>query len=154
MKIRIADIIDDSIVDGPGLRLTIFTQGCSRGCPGCHNPQTHAPDGGEEVEIDFLIERIKQNPLLDGVTISGGEPLEQPEATELLARRVKELGLNVWLYTGFCWEEILARERFRKILPFVDVVVDGMFEADKKSLDLQYRGSENQRIISVKENFC
>jgi anaerobic ribonucleoside-triphosphate reductase activating protein len=157
MKIRIANIVNDSIVDGPGLRLTVFTQGCRRACLGCHNPQTQNPNEGREIEIESIIEEIKQNPLLDGVTISGGEPLEQPAAVACLARRVKELGkelnLNVWLYTGYLWEEILARDEFKKILPFIDVVVDGPFQLDKKSLELKYRGSFNQRIINVGEKF-
>jgi anaerobic ribonucleoside-triphosphate reductase activating protein len=100
-EVRIAGIIRESIVDGPGIRFVVFAQGCKHRCEGCHNPQTHDFSQGKLVEIDRIIKEMKKNPLLDGITLSGGEPFEQPEVFGELARRCKELGYHVMVYTGY-----------------------------------------------------
>lgn len=152
-QIRVAGIINESIVDGPGIRMVIFAQGCKHHCKGCHNPQTHTFEGGEVVETEKIISEIKRNPLLDGVTFSGGDPFEQASGFASLAVKVKELGLNVITYTGYTYEQILnnssKNEGFKKLLENSDMLVDGPFQLEKKNLLLKFRGSENQRIINV-----
>lgn len=149
-KIRVAGIVEESIVDGPGIRLVVFTQGCKHKCKGCHNPESHSFTGGYLMEIEEILQEIKSNPLLDGLTLSGGEPFEQWEACSELAKEVKKLGLNVVTYTGYTFEEILKNDSFKKLLLQTDTLIDGKFEIDEKSLLLQFRGSKNQRIINVK----
>lgn len=151
MKIRIAGIVDDSIVDGPGLRFTIFTQGCSHHCPGCHNPETHDPMGGREEETDRLIARMKKNPLLSGITLSGGDPMEQSAACAELAKAAHAAGLNVWTYTGYTWEQLLKENEADRmaLLGETDVLVDGPFIQSQRSLELNFCGSKNQRLIDV-----
>lgn len=149
-KIRIAGIVNDSIVDGLGFRLTIFTQGCLRRCPGCHNPQTHDFNGGETKDIDEIIELVRKNPLLDGVTLSGGEPFAQATACAAIAKAVHSMGLNVWCYTGYTFEELLTNSGvLRELLNNIDVLVDGPFIEKQKTLNSRFRGSSNQRIIDV-----
>ena len=156
MEIRIAGTENDSIVDGPGFRFTIFTQGCPHNCPGCHNPQTHDFNGGNVVDTDELFQKILANPLLDGVTFSGGEPFCQAASLCDLGKRIKEHGLDIITYTGFTWEYLIenADENncYRELLEISDFVIDGKFEMDKKSLDLHFRGSSNQRIINTKKS--
>ena len=144
MKIRIAGIEKESVVDGEGIRYAVFMQGCLRKCKGCHNPSTHALDGGEIMDTSEIIEDIKKNPLMSGITLTGGEPLLQLDAAVELARETKKLGLNVWCYTGYKFEEIP-----QKLLNVVDVVVDGAFVEELKDLTLNFRGSSNQRIIKL-----
>lgn len=153
MKIRIAGISNDSIVDGEGIRFTVFTQGCLRGCAGCHNPQTHDINGGYEVEIDELIEKMKKNPILTGLTISGGEPFLQAFECAELARKAHEIGLNVWCYTGFTYEYIRDDPfgYYTKLLNEVDILVDGEFKLEERTLELPWRGSKNQRIINLND---
>ncbi len=151
MHIRIAGTVNDSIVDGPGLRFTVFTQGCPHRCDGCHNPQTHDPAGGKDADTLDIIASFRGNPLLDGITLSGGEPLEQPEACRVLAQAAKESNLSVWVYTGYTWEQLMDgnRQDIRELLDLVDVLVDGRFEKGLRSLELQFCGSRNQRLIDV-----
>ena len=150
MKLRVADIINDSIVDGPGLRLTVFVQGCTHNCKGCHNPQTHDINGGRLVDIDKIIEMIKENPLLDGVTLSGGEPFLQTEPLEEFTRKVKNMGLNVIAYTGFTWEKLMInKEKYIRLLQNIDFIIDGPFVLELKSYELAFKGSSNQRTIDV-----
>ena len=151
MNIRVAGIANDSIVDGPGLRLTVFTQGCPHRCPGCHNPQTHDFAGGSDWETDEIIGKIKKNALLDGVTLSGGEPFCQPEACAEIAHAARGMGLNVWSYSGYTFEEIIGNgtEAQIALLRELDVLVDGRFELEKRSLECRFRGSSNQRLIDV-----
>ena len=155
MKIRLAaDLQSDSIVDGLGIRTVIWTQGCSHNCPSCHNPETHDFNGGELVELDDVIERIEELEGQTGVTFSGGDPMFQPKACLVLAKKVHELGMNVWAYTGFTYEELLEKGS-KDILEFlseIDVLIDGKFDLSKKSLDLEFRGASNQRIIDVKKS--
>ena len=155
MKIRLAaDLQIDSIVDGEGLRTVIWTQGCSHNCAYCHNPHTHDFNGGDLVDIEDVIERLEELEGQSGVTFSGGDPMFQSKACYLLAKKVHELGMNVWAYTGFTYEELLEKgnEDILKFLSEIDVLIDGKFEIDKKSLDLEFRGSTNQRIIDVKKS--
>lgn len=152
MKIRLAaDLQTDSIVDGKGIRTVIWTQGCSHNCPSCHNPSTHDFNGGELVELDDVIDAIENLQGQDGVTFSGGDPMFQARECSILAKKVHELGMNVWAYTGFTYEELLNKgsEDILEFLNEIDVLIDGKFEIDKKSMDLEFRGSSNQRIIDV-----
>lgn len=148
---RIAGTVQDSIVDGPGFRFTVFTQGCSHHCPGCHNPQTHDPSGGTEHTVEELLERMRSNPLTDGLTLSGGEPFEQPEDCLLLAQGAHESGLNVWSYTGYLFEFLRDQgtEAQKALLRELDVLVDGPFLLEQRTLSLPWRGSRNQRVIDV-----
>jgi anaerobic ribonucleoside-triphosphate reductase activating protein len=151
MNIRIAGVVNDSIVDGPGLRFSVFTQGCSHHCPGCHNPETHDPQGGHDEDTDALIAKMKKNPLLSGITLTGGDPLEQSAPCLELAKAAHAAGLNVWAYTGYTWEQLLSRNDPDQtaLLREVDVLVDGPFIQAERSLELDYRGSKNQRLIDV-----
>ena len=149
MQIRIAGIVPESFVDGDGIRYAIFMQGCLRNCYGCHNPETHALDGGRLMDTDEIISALKKNPLLDGITLSGGEPLLQIDAANELARAAKNLGLSVWCYTGYTFEELPPEAG--PLLENVDVLVDGAFVENLRDLELQFRGSSNQRIIAVKK---
>ncbi len=147
MDIRIAGIIPESIVDGEGIRYAIFMQGCNRRCEGCQNPATHKLDGGKIVDTSELINAIKKNPLLSGITLTGGEPLLQIEPAIELAKAAKNLGLNVWCYTGYTLEEIPPAAQ--ELLNYVDVLVDGEFILALRDLELDFRGSSNQRIIDL-----
>ena len=155
MKIRLAaDLQTDSIVDGLGIRTVIWTQGCSHNCPSCHNPSTHDFNGGDLVELDEVIYALENLEGQDGVTFSGGDPMFQAKSCAVLARKVHELGMNVWAYTGFTYEELINLNN-KDILEFlneIDILIDGKFELDKKSLNLEFRGSSNQRIIDVKKS--
>lgn len=149
MKIRILDILEETMADGPGLRTSIYCAGCAHACPGCHNPQSWDFKGGREVDVQEILDVVKADEFAD-VTFSGGDPLYQVEAFTELARRIKEeTGKNIWCYTGFTYEEILADSRLAMILPYIDTLVDGPFIADLRDPDLHFRGSSNQRIIHL-----
>ena len=153
MKIRISGIVNDSIVDGPGFRLAVFTQGCPHHCAGCHNPQTHDFEGGREIDTQEIIEKLRGNPLLDGITLSGGEPFCQGAACAELASAAHALGLNVWAYSGYTYEQLLAGDaEQRALLAETDVLVDGPFVLPQRTLELRFRGSSNQRLIDVKSS--
>ena len=151
---RIANTVSDSIVDGPGLRFTVFTQGCPHHCPGCHNPDTHDPAGGREVSVSELAEQMVKNPLTDGLTLSGGEPFCQAADCAALARLAHEKGLNVWTYTGYTYERLLEGDLpgALDLLDQTDVLVDGPFLLAEKSYEALFRGSANQRLIDVKQS--
>lgn len=150
MKIRLAaDIQRDSIVDGEGIRAVIWTQGCPHHCKGCHNPETWAKDKGMEVDLEDVFLALDELEEQDGITLSGGDPLFQPEACTEIAKYAKSIGLNVWCYTGYLYEEVVADPKKRQILPYIDVLVDGKFKQEEKSLDLYFKGSRNQRVIDV-----
>ena len=151
--LRIAGIEPESFVDGPGIRMTIFTQGCHHHCPGCQNPQTHDFDGGHFIDREEILQMIEENPLLDGITFSGGDPMDQSAALIPLAREIKERGLNLVIFTGYTFERLqeLSQERpeMFELLTFADILIDGPFVMAKKSLELKFRGSSNQRIVDV-----
>lgn len=149
MLLRVAGVVNDSIVDGPGLRMTVFVQGCPHKCKGCHNPDTHSMDGGELTEVGEIAERAFENPLLDGLTFSGGEPFLQCEALCELADMVKAKGLNIIAYSGYTWEQLMEKPDAVKLIKKCKYVIDGPFVEEKKSLMLNFRGSSNQRIIDV-----
>ncbi|MDR1510532.1 MAG: anaerobic ribonucleoside-triphosphate reductase activating protein [Synergistaceae bacterium] len=150
---RVNSIIRESIVDGPGIRYALFTQGCEHGCPRCHNPQTHDREGGVEIAMRDIIADLKneanENPLLDGVTISGGEPLLQAGSLVRFADAALSMGLGIWLYTGFTIEEISSRGNPDELslVERADVLVDGRFEFGKRTLESRFVGSTNQKII-------
>ena len=152
-EFRLAGVIRESIVDGPGFRFVVFAQGCPHHCEGCHNPETHSFDGGYISNSDNIINAIKQDSLLAGITLSGGEPFCQAREFSILARQVKELGLNVMAYTGFTFEQLYGafdkHPEYKELLEQVDILVDGKFELAKRSLALKFRGSTNQRVIDV-----
>lgn len=150
-QLRIAGVVNDSIVDGPGYRFTIFTQGCPHRCPGCHNPQTHDPKGGSWIDTDELMGQILENPLLEGVTFSGGEPFSQAEILAQLGREIKKHGLSLWCYSGYTLESLLAMNKpsVNHLLEVADVLVDGPFILEERDLELSFRGSRNQRLIDL-----
>lgn len=153
MKLRIAGIDPESVVDGPGIRLVVFTQGCPHRCPGCHNPQTHDPGGGYERNLDEIQTVIENAKLIRGVTFSGGEPFLQAKPLAELARWIRYMGLDVVAYTGYLFEELLVRSRqqpdIRELLKHTDILIDGPYRSEERDTRLAFRGSRNQRIIDV-----
>ncbi len=151
--IRLYGVVVDSIVDGPGYRTAIFTQGCPHHCPGCHNPESHDPEGGKDWTLDDVEKKFVGNPLLEGVTLSGGEPFQQPAACAELARRAHQNGLNVWTFSGYLYDQLLQMAEedaaVAALLAQTDVLVDGPFLQAERSLDLLYKGSKNQRLIDL-----
>ena len=149
--LSIAGTVGESIVDGPGLRYTVFTQGCPHHCPGCQNPQTHDFAGGREFTVEALLRDICRNPLVSGVTFSGGEPFCQPEPLYLLAVELKKKGKHLMAYSGYTFEELLALDDpfVRKLLEQIDLLVDGRYVEAERNLELRFRGSANQRILDV-----
>lgn len=153
MELRIAGTISESIVDGPGFRYVIFTQGCPHHCPGCQNPQTHPFEGGELKNTDELMQEIMSDPLVSGVTFSGGEPFCQPEALTELAKQAHAKGKNIFCYTGYTYEQLIDRANPAEhaLLEQVDILVDGRYEQEQRDLLLKFRGSRNQRLIDVRK---
>lgn len=155
-EIKIAGVVKESIVDGPGIRYTIFTQGCPHHCAGCHNPQTHDINGGNSVNISKIAEDIKKDPLLRGVTISGGEPFLQAKQVFNLISKLDREKLNVMVYTGFEYEYLLenANEKngYLELLENADILIDGKFKLELKSEKLPFRGSLNQRSIDLNKS--
>ena len=151
MKVRLAaNIQPDSIVDGEGIRTVIWFQGCLHHCKECHNPETWNFDGGIEFDVEEIKAEIKNLKYQNGVTLSGGDPFFQPIAALEIAKYAHSLGLNVWCYTGFTFEELLDEDIAKKeFLKNIDVLIDGRFEIAKNSLACKFRGSTNQRIIDV-----
>lgn len=150
MKIRLAAPIQrESIVDGQGIRMVIWNQGCKMACPGCHNPETHNPCGGKEFDIEELKNEItKYAKYHQGITLSGGDPFLQPEANKELADHAHSLGLDVWAYCGKTYEQL----RDNVLLSSCDVLVDGPFIKELRDITLAFRGSSNQRIVNVKQS--
>ena len=151
MKIRIAGLVKESITDGRGIRYTIFTQGCPHGCKGCHNPDSHDPCGGYIADTDDMLREIKADPLLKGVTFSGGEPFIQPVPLTELARKVHGIGKDVTVYSGWTYEELCTMNspEVQALLDESDVLVDGRYDEALRNLELSFRGSENQRLIDL-----
>ena len=145
---RVLKVVEGTSVDGPKLRTSIYLAGCAHACPGCHNPQSWDPDGGEEMDEDELMRIIAYNEA--PVTLSGGDPLFQAEAVASLTARIKrELGYNIWCYTGYTWENIVQQPRLMEVMKNIDVLVDGPFVMAERDLDIVFRGSRNQRLINV-----
>lgn len=155
-NIRLSGIAYESLVNGPGMRRVFFSQGCKHNCRGCFNQDTHDFSGGEDRNMDELIEDVLGNPMLKGVTFSGGDPFERAEEFAYMAKEFKKSGLNVWSFTGYTFEYILEnineRGGWKSLLENIDVLVDGRFDETKMQDGLKYRGSTNQRIINVQES--
>ena len=151
--LRVAGTVDDSVVDGDGLRFAIFVQGCPRRCRGCQNPETHDFNGGYLTSTDELLAEIKKNPLLTGVTFSGGEPFAQPGPLACLAQACHALGLDVWSYTGYTLEALQHKHdpKIDSLLAEIDVLVDGDYQEELRDLTLCFRGSRNQRVIDMQK---
>lgn len=150
MKIRLAATCSvDSIVDGPGLRIVVWTQGCPHHCPNCHNPQTHDAHGGFVEDIQNIIDLLDKTQLQSGITFSGGEPFEQPLPLIEIAKEAKKRKMNIWVYTGYDFEDLIQKEEAYKLLEMVDVLVDGRFIEEQKHHEIKFKGSLNQRIIDV-----
>ncbi len=160
MELRIAGVVRESVVDGPGIRLVIFAQGCPHGCPECHNPETHDPHGGKTETVENLLAMITSSPLIKGVTFSGGEPFYQAGKFACLGERLKALGkgYDIVTYTGYLFEELVALSEinpdYYRLLAVSDVLVDGPYLKEQRDLALAFRGSRNQRIIDVKSSLA
>lgn len=151
----LAGIVDESIVDGPGIRTVFFAQGCPRRCEGCHNPQSHPFGVGTKYTVDELYTRVRRDPLIHGVTFSGGEPFSQAAAFAALAQRLKTDGYEIAAYTGYTFEELLTGTPEQKaLLKQLDILIDGEFVLALRSLELRFRGSENQRILDVPQSLA
>ena len=151
--LKIAGIEHESIVDGPGLRTVLFFQGCLRHCEGCHNPETWDMEGGTEVTVDAVLAKIESNPLCSGITYSGGEPFLQADELIHLTHRLKEKNYEIAAYTGFLFEELLnGTKEQQELLNMIDVLIDGSFILSERSLDMNFIGSGNQRIIDVQKS--
>ncbi|MDR0337882.1 MAG: anaerobic ribonucleoside-triphosphate reductase activating protein [Planctomycetaceae bacterium] len=150
--VRIAGITKESVCDGPGIRFVIFTQGCFHCCEGCHNPQTHDPNGGYEISIAELLAMVDENPLLDGVTLSGGEPFLQAGVLSEFAKECHDRGLSVMVYTGYLYEEIVAKADkidWQKLLDLTEILVDGRFVREQATQEIPFIGSTNQRVLNL-----
>lgn len=154
MEIRLAGVIRESIVDGPGIRFVVFTQGCIHNCKGCQNPETHDMNGGYLTDTQNIVDAVKKNKIIKGVTLSGGDPLCQPKATLDLCKKLKENGYDIMIYTGYVYENLLKSEDkdILEILKLCDTLVDGPFVLEKRSLACRFRGSTNQRLIDVQKS--
>ncbi len=153
LPIRLFGKVSESIVDGPGMRFVIFTQGCPHGCVGCHNPESHAYDGGTLTSTVQLIEELRSTSMLDGVTFSGGEPFLWGNELYEIGRAAHDLGLNVMTYSGYTWEVLREKARqdesIKKLLTVADLLVDGPFVLAHRDITLKFRGSSNQRILDL-----
>lgn len=160
MKIKLAtkELQKDSIVDGEGIRAVIWTQGCRHHCPGCHNPTTHDFNKGYELDLEEVEKQIKELDGQDGITFSGGDPMEQASACAKLAEFAKKEKLNIWCYTGYTYEELIEKSKTEpeilNFLKYIDILVDGKFVLSQKSYDVPFRGSKNQRIIDVQKSLA
>ncbi|MNV11707.1 Pyruvate formate-lyase 1-activating enzyme [compost metagenome] len=155
--LQVSGIADESIVDGPGIRFVVFVQGCPHNCIGCHNPKTHNFNGGKVYDIDRFEAQLKSNPLLQGVTWSGGEPLTQVKELIPFSKLTKSLNMDIMVYTGYTFEYILSRiasnNDWKELFTYIDYVMDGKFILSQRFHNLAFRGSANQRFIDVKESF-
>ena len=153
--LNLAGIVGDSIVDGPGIRTTIFSQGCPHHCPGCHNPETWGFGSGTDMDEETIMEIVRSNPLCRGVTFSGGEPFAQAAGFAKLARLLKTVGKEVASYSGYTFEALLeGTDDQRALLETIDVLIDGPFLQAEKTLEIPFRGSRNQRILDVPKSLA
>ena len=154
--VNLSGVVQDSIVDGPGIRMAVFTQGCPHGCPGCHNPETHPFEGGDPTTVAELLERVGKNPLLTGITLSGGEPFSQAAPLALFAESCRRRGLETAAYSGYTFEQLLELGQqdpgVLALLRQLDTLVDGLFLQELMSYELRFRGSSNQRTIDVQRS--
>lgn len=155
--IRLAGVVTQSITDGPGLRFTVFTQGCPHKCKGCHNPETWDFEGGKDYNIDDLLSDFDSNPLLKGATLSGGEPLVRVGELLPFAKAIKERGKDIVCFTGFLFEDILEKSKtdadLAEILKYIDILVDGPFVLELRDISDRFKGSSNQRVIDIPKSF-
>lgn len=158
--LQVAGFLDHSFVNGEGFRSVVFLSGCNHHCPGCHNLSMQSFNYGDILSSKEVFEKIKKNaPLINGVTFSGGDPFEQSERLVPLLENIKSLGLTIWFYTGYTYDQLLENESFSQLLPYIDVLVDGRFEEAYKTDTKKYIGSSNQRILklldgSIQEELC
>lgn len=149
----IAGVVEESIVDGPGVRFAIFVQGCPHRCPGCHNPATHPFEGGSCVSVESLYARVRQNPLIRGVTFTGGEPFCQARALSELGAMLREDGYDIFIYSGYILAELLEKAKndpdVKELLAVGNYLVDGRFIRAQRDLTLRFRGSRNQKIYDI-----
>lgn len=154
--VRLAGIAYESLVNGPGMRRVFFAQGCKHKCEGCFNPETHSFDGGKIMDMDKLIKDVLDNPMLKGVTFSGGDPIEQAHSFAYMAKAFKSKNLSIWCYTGYTFEKLLelmkTNDGINELLNNIDVLIDGKFELMNRNEELKFKGSTNQRIIDVKNS--
>lgn len=148
--LRVLDILPGTSVDGPGLRTSVYLAGCAHRCPGCHNPQSWDFDGGREMTVGEIVDEIERHGF--NVTLSGGDPLYQPDGVRALAEELRRRGYTIWLYTGFLFEQMLSMPGIERLLPLLEVVVDGPFLEAERDLSLLFRGSRNQRLIRVADS--
>lgn len=153
MNIRVSGIIKQSVVDGPGLRLVVFTQGCPHRCQGCQNPETHDFEGGQDIPVEEILNELDKNPLLKGVTLSGGEPLCRAKELLPLAKGAKQRGKDIVCFTGYTLEELLELmkqdQSLAELLALIDLLIDGRYDRDQRDLTLRFRGSRNQRVLDL-----
>lgn len=158
VKLRLAGVIRESVVDGPGWRFVVFVQGCPHHCEGCQNPQTHSFDGGYETTVGNIVKAVCENKLVSGVTLSGGEPFTQAKALTVLAREIKKCGYDVMSFSGWTFEELMSgateENGWKELLCELSYLVDGKFILAEKSLELKFRGSRNQRIVDVQKSLA
>jgi len=151
----LSGIVEDSIVDGPGIRTTVFSQGCPHRCEGCHNPETWEFGCGTEIAEERILDIVRSNPLCRGVTFSGGEPFAQAAGFAKLAKLLKKAGYEVASYSGYTFEQLLrGNDAQRELLRSIDILIDGPFIQAEKSLELIFRGSRNQRILDVPKSLA
>ena len=155
--VRVAGVVENSFTDGPGVRFALFVQGCPHHCPGCHNPQTHDFAGGSETTVGALLTALDEDPLVSGLTLSGGEPFCQVGACAELARAAHARGKDVWTWSGWTYEQLRQKAATEpdvaELLRQTDVLVDGPFIEAQRDLDLEWRGSANQRVLELKDGF-
>lgn len=152
MKVKIAGITKESLVDGPGIRYVIFSQGCSHNCRGCHNPTTHSFKEGVEMDVEEIVNDVLNSKHIDGVTFSGGDPFYQPKEFKYIAHKLHENDINIMSYTGFTYEKIIESSEMKDLLEDIDILIDGPFVENKKTFKIPFRGSENQRAIDVQNS--
>lgn len=154
MQIKLAGMVAESIVDGPGIRCAVFVQGCPHACEGCHNPQTHDFTGGTDTDVDTLLATICKHPFVKAVTLSGGEPFCQAEALAELAVALRAKGYDIMAFSGFTFEQLLAMEQpaVRTVLEQLSILIDGRFEQQNRDISLRFRGSSNQRVLDVPQS--
>ncbi len=147
---RVLDIVAGTTVDGPGLRTSIYFAGCTHHCPECHNPESWDMTGGNDMSIDDILSRVIEEDF--DVTFTGGDPLAQIDSLVELAARIKEAGKSIWCYTGYLYEEVASDSSLSRILPYIDVLVDGRFHIAERDVKLLFKGSRNQRLIDVRKS--